>query len=218
MRTIKHLISGSLQYQDTVHSTIIFLKLLNVSVCNSTVNEALQNHPDYPSILSISDCLKEWKIENLAIKTNVEKLEKLPTPFITLLQNTSKDYIIATKVNANSITYTNHKDKQGTIAIDTFIRQWNNVVLLAEPNANAGEKDYKRQRRKEIRKQLQIPALFALLVAFGIAAIIKIAAVAGINNSLAFGLLALVKLIGIVTTTLLLWYEVDKSNPLLRQI
>lgn len=43
------------QYEPNVKATISFLNQLRVKVNNSTVNETLQNHPDWPSMLCISD-------------------------------------------------------------------------------------------------------------------------------------------------------------------
>jgi hypothetical protein len=48
------------------------LKRLKVNVSIETINETLQSHPDYPSFLSISDSLNNWKVENLVIQTSAE--------------------------------------------------------------------------------------------------------------------------------------------------
>jgi len=56
------------KYDPKVNTIIAFLKLLDVKVNNSTVDETLQNHPDWPSLLSISDALSKWNIPNAATK------------------------------------------------------------------------------------------------------------------------------------------------------
>lgn len=40
------------------------LKFINVSVTKSYLHERLQSHPDYHSLVSVSDVLKEYKVEN----------------------------------------------------------------------------------------------------------------------------------------------------------
>ena len=56
------------QYVTNVKATIAFLKQCKVNVNNATVNETLQNHPDWPSMLWISDSLTKWNITNGAGK------------------------------------------------------------------------------------------------------------------------------------------------------
>ncbi|HEY6976521.1 MAG TPA: hypothetical protein VH396_09525 [Chitinophagaceae bacterium] len=58
------------RYEHPVTATIALLQQLKVNATNTTVNETLQNHPDYPSLLSISDALKQWHIENVAFKVS----------------------------------------------------------------------------------------------------------------------------------------------------
>lgn len=70
------------QYEPNVKATIAFLRLLKVKVNDRTVNETLQNHPDWPSLLCINDSLHKWNIPNAAGKIEPEKIEELPGPFI----------------------------------------------------------------------------------------------------------------------------------------
>lgn len=81
------------QYENPVQATAALLKELKVKVNASAVNEALQNHPDYPSMLSISDGLKTWKIENMAVKVEKEKLDELPFPFIAHTKENGGSFI-----------------------------------------------------------------------------------------------------------------------------
>lgn len=74
------------QYEPNVKATIHFLKLLNVKVTNTTVNETLQNHPDWPSLLCISDSLNKWNVPNGAGKIDVSKIDELPPLYCTLNQ------------------------------------------------------------------------------------------------------------------------------------
>ncbi|MCW3111232.1 MAG: hypothetical protein JWQ09_5738, partial [Segetibacter sp.] len=59
------------QYDPTVEATISFLRLLKVPVNNVTVNETLQNHPDWPNLICISDSLNKWNIPNGAGKIDI---------------------------------------------------------------------------------------------------------------------------------------------------
>ena len=59
-----------------------FLRLLYVPVTGATVQNTLLNHPDYPSLLSISDALRTWKVNTIATRLPKEQLTQLPLPFI----------------------------------------------------------------------------------------------------------------------------------------
>ena len=72
------------QFEPNVKATVVFLKLLNVKVNAVTVNEILQNHPDWPSLLCISDSLNKWNVPNEAGKIDVTNIDELPTPFSSL--------------------------------------------------------------------------------------------------------------------------------------
>jgi len=48
--------------------TETILRSLKVNARHIAVEEAVQEHPDYPSLLSISDSLSRWHIDTLAKK------------------------------------------------------------------------------------------------------------------------------------------------------
>ena len=74
------------QYENPVAVTIQLLKRLHVKVSSYAIVKAILNHPDYPSILSISDALHTWHVENVAVSITPEKLTELPLPFITFIK------------------------------------------------------------------------------------------------------------------------------------
>lgn len=45
-------------------------------------NRKLLHHPDYPSLLSLSDALNTWKVNNAAARIPKENIAQLPLPFI----------------------------------------------------------------------------------------------------------------------------------------
>lgn len=84
------------------------LQNLKVKVTFDTVKTTLENHPDYPCILSISDALKQWKVDNYILQVDKEKLHQLPLPFIAHLQNT-RSFITVTNVTAGNVVYKNSR-------------------------------------------------------------------------------------------------------------
>lgn len=208
------------QFAQPVNATIQLIQQLNIKVCKSTINETLLNHPDYPGILSIADSLKQWHIDNIVLKTNEEKLAELPLPFIA--HTNKKGFITIRAINNNYITYTDNNNvgsKTITTSINDFITQWSGIVLLAEKNELSGEKLYKENHRKEVIQALKIPALLLLaVVAIIINSIFLYKQDTPNNHLIYYTISTLLKLVGVVVSSLLLWYEVDKANPVLKQI
>ncbi len=67
-----------------------YAQLLKVPLTNLTLQTTLEEHPDYPSLLSLSDAFDTFKIENAAIQIDAEQLETLPPPYIA----TSKTMVV----------------------------------------------------------------------------------------------------------------------------
>ena len=103
----------------------------------------IQSHPDYPSLLSISDTLSFFKINNLATNLENEELVHLPKYFIALIQDqkfisnlvfvekTTKGYKY---LNNNTVIESNE---------ETFLKSFQNVVLLVEKEENEPKKENK---------------------------------------------------------------------------
>jgi len=214
---VKHVLNIFNQYSYDSGIVIEFLKKLRISVADSTVDDSLQHHPDYPSILCISDSLKKWGVNNVMIKVDAEKLSQLPFPCITHTQR--EGFIIIDKVDQVQVHYTNGKGKTASMPLDNFLKVWSGVVLLAEAEEHAGEENYKANVWKGWATTLFSLGLLALPFILSIFAIAN-NALFGISehNVWGFSLLILLKAFGVVVSVLLLWHEIDKNNPLLQRI
>ena len=210
------------QYNPSVIATIFFLKRLGVKVNNATVNETLQNHPDWPSLLCVSDSLSKWNIPNGAGKTDSNKMEELPTPFIAYTHNKEAPLAIVTQVTGTTIQlYQKSCNAPVTETREDFLKKWDGVYLIAEPSQHSGESKYKVKKRKAFFNSLIPVTAFFALVLLSFLFLTNI-----ISNAVTFPVLQkagiylqyFVLLAGVVVTSLLLWYEIDKSSPLLQKV
>jgi hypothetical protein len=53
------------------------IKYWKLPITRTTTIDSLEAHPDFPSLYSISDNLKKWKIDSLALQIDAEKLDQL---------------------------------------------------------------------------------------------------------------------------------------------
>lgn len=210
------------QFDPNVKATIAFLKLHNVKVNSSTVNETLQNHPDWPSMLCIADSLNKWNVRNAAGKIEVNQIDELPFPFLAYTNN--REYPLAVVTNVHDISihlYSKNYSKQTTVSKDEFLISWTGIYLIAEPNKESGEKNYSKNKRKAFISSL-IPFVLFILMAF--ISFILIYKIINQNhrldsfNSASVYFQYFLFLLGVIVTSLLLWYEIDKNNPLLQKV
>lgn len=198
-------------FSPLVAATVTLLQQLQVKrITPNTVNEILQNHPDYPSLLSINDSLQQWHIDTAAFMAEPDKLHEIPAPFIAVLNN--KDFVTVIQ-NSEAITYKNGTNKKAISQTkEDFIQEWKGIVLLATATEQSGDANYTKEKQKELLQAAKLPLVLLLLAGIGLFAMYKS------NWHIGFSLLLLIKLAGIAVASLLLWYEIDKTNPLLKQI
>lgn len=194
---------------------------LKVKIAKTTLTKELEEHPDYPSLLSIGDVLSNYGIENLAIKLDPEKLSEIPTPFIAPITGGKSDVIffsVVREVKQESLTFFNPEEHEwADISKDDFLKRFSGTVLLAEADEHAGEKEYNKKIKEEKRtatiQGLIVFCIPAILILLGIVAFVRV----GRSALLPF-VFSILTLLGAVTGALLLWYELDRYNPVLLQI
>jgi uncharacterized membrane protein len=136
------------------------LRSLRVRVTGQTIYETLLSHPDYPSMLALSDALTEWRVDNTALQLNTaEQLRELPMPFVAHLSAQGGRYVLVTALKGDRITYTDTGRGPKTELLADFEKQWSGVVLLAEADEQAGEPDYVTKRTHELLQQARGPVV-----------------------------------------------------------
>lgn len=204
------------QFENPVEITMQLLKQLQVKVTNTTINETILNHPDYPSILSISDALNTWRVENAAIRIENDKLHELPLPCIAFTRNNAA-FILITSIKDDKVFYLTETNKTAAKEFQQFTKAFGGVVLLAQAGENAGEKNYTQKKKEQLKKQAGALSCFLAIVVLLFASMLLF-----INNNpqhyLLFPLLSILNFAGLLTSIILLWYEADKTNPALQKI
>ncbi|NJO25307.1 MAG: hypothetical protein HC867_05275 [Bacteroidia bacterium] len=197
-------------------STIHLLRQLKIPVTENTIAEKLEEHPDYPSLLSISETLKQWKVDNMALEVGEEKLDEIPLPFIAHLK--SGRFVTIKAVAKNSVTYTLQTGRKIIKSREGFLKEWDRVVLLAEALPGAGEKNFVKNRKTERQQNMRLPFIFFGFLSLVIGYLLLTAIPQFSNQVMAAAGLLLLKFAGSFVTALLLWYEMDKTNPVLQQL
>ena len=104
----------------------------------------------FKSLYGLSHLLTEYGIPNMAVKfEDKDKIVNLTAPF--LAQTEGGIFVIVLDIDRASGTLTyDSAGKTMSVALDTFIKSWNGVALLAFPEKGCGEPDYASHRVTEL--------------------------------------------------------------------
>jgi uncharacterized membrane protein len=197
-----------------------WLQLLNVQVPTAAIDNTLENHPEWPSLLCISDALNSWKILNAAAKDNNKKPELLPTPFLAVTHHPERPFAIVTDVQENElIVYHENYKKATPVSKEKFLQQWTGVYMLTEPDAKSGLQPGQANHHKS-RGQKAITGITALtfLCLLGYHFMPHIWNSVSLSSGIGTAMLFILYIAGIGISCLLLWHEIDKGNPILQKV
>lgn len=207
------------RFEPNVRATIAFLKLLNVKVTDTTVDETLQNHPDWPSLLCISDSLNKWNLPNAAGRIEVSDIDQLPTPFLAYVGSIENPLEIVSEISDSEIRLYSTKLNKPIIENKAdFLKRWNGVYLIAEKNEQSGEKNYEINRKNSFIRSLIPGSLIALLTIISFLFLQRNIELSEISSIIPVYVQFLILFTGIIVTSLLIWYEIDSNNPILHKV
>ncbi len=74
------------------------LKSLSINIDPAAVSAELDRHPDYPSLLAVSDVLTNFNIENAAFRVEPDELAKVPCPFFAHTYLNQGNFVVVNKI------------------------------------------------------------------------------------------------------------------------
>lgn len=203
-----------------VKATIRLLQLYGVRVNESMVNETLQNHPAWPSLLSVSDALSEWKVPNAAGKATPEELDTIPTPFMAVNHDRISQQAVVSQIRETEVDiYKSDFRRIETLTKDDFLKIWKGIFLIVEPDKNSGEHKYEINKQKYTAEIIIPIVLGLLLLSLGFLLIRSRVNTSLLSlNTLSLYFQYFIYVVGFIISGMLVWYEIDKSNPVLKKI
>lgn len=199
---------------NTVFVLYSLIKKLKIPVSSFTIDKDLHDHPDYPSMLALSDCLTSWNVPNEAFKINKETcdVKELPLPFVAHLKREGGEFVLVHGIQHDTVTLSNEKEKKGSLSLSEFFKFWDGVILYAEKDEISGEKEYKQSLLKGWLDEARLPFLVLILLCSVFYAL-------NIESSnLSYISLIILKLAGVGVSALLLMHSVNASNPFIQNL
>ena len=170
----------------------------------------LQQHPDYPSLLSINHTLDQLRIDNIAIKATYEQLQhEFPKPLLVHTNENGGTYRVVDNLDEQKVSFVNKQGKLRSQSKEEFMKTWSGVTMLVDEQTKGVEKNYARNRVKDFIDQARLPGAVIgfLLLVFYVVYFTD-------NLSTTFDYLFLgTKALGMIATVPLLVRLIDKQNP-----
>lgn len=199
---------------NTVFVLYSLINKLKIPVSSFTVEKDLLDHPDYPSMLALSDCLTSWNIPNEAFRVHKEScdISEFPLPFVAHLKRGGIEFVLVQKIEGDTVTFSNEMEQKVTLKRVDFLKFWDGIILYAEKEAGSGEKEYKQSLIKGWLNAARLPFLALVLLCC-----VFYASNPG-SASLPFLMLVLLKSTGVGISALLLLHSIDANNPFIQNL
>jgi protein-disulfide isomerase/uncharacterized membrane protein len=138
----------------------IWLSELGIRISPALLKRMLKSHPDYPSLLSVTDTLNDLGIENLAFKIERNQLHEVSTPFLAHVKSNDGEFVIVENRDTLEKVYPG------------FFKNWSGVVVTAEKPGHWNHEENNKSLATEKKINHQRFFVFAVLALTTVAAII----------------------------------------------
>ena len=101
--------------EKTLHD---YLKLIGITIPKSFLFDLIKSHPDYPSMLCITETLDLLAIPSSCLEINPQDVFEIPKPFLALLSDD----------NAKNKIFSSEKE----IKENLISKKWDGIILFAE--------------------------------------------------------------------------------------
>lgn len=208
--------------KDSENLVIVIRSILKHFNCSHTslyVKKILSEHLQYPSLLSIVDCLDEYNIKSVAIRKNSYHYSDFELPFVCLIQQqnwSSPAFTVVSSVDGGEMTYLDPEKKCfKQTSVKDFDKIDKNIILLLDGEDAKEETQYKKNRTKQyINLVSRLSPILFLLVSF----VLCFWSPLNASFSWIYYLSFFTSYIGSVFTFFLLKYKIDESDPFLKEV
>ncbi len=209
----------SLSLSHHTQSICRWLKLLQVNVPAHVVEETLQQHPFWPSLLCVSDALHCWQIPHIAAKGSMDDISQIDTPFLAVTRHPERPFAIVISIGENDVVLYQHSYRKATtMSRHYFLNAWTGVYMLAEPDAASGYKPKTKSGSVyNVNGFAPLAFLLTLTGLFLYQFFVQSITLRG-NLYTGFLLFFILYCAGLLVSILLLWYDIDKANPFLQKV
>lgn len=139
---------------NNLEKTIVkWLRLLNMKVSLEYIKEQLTSHPNYPSLVSVTDVLDGLKIDNVSLVVDKNNWSEIPTPFLAHVNSGYGGFVLVEKI------------PQAIRDNPNFLSDWDGIAVLAEKPTNFYNKENELKLQKETKaKKLRFSLAVSMIL------------------------------------------------------
>jgi uncharacterized membrane protein len=190
-----------------------FCWALHIRLDFQSIYDELLTHPDYPSLLAVSDVLATFNVENGAYRITETEFVNVPCPFIAHTALNEGDFLLVEKIEGQTLTVSNERWNRHKLSIEEFKKTFSGLILSAETSVQASTPFKLSDILANVKAPLVITGSVFILI---LALVFHTTYFTGI--SWALSLLTFFKSVGLITSVLLLIQSIDSNNPLVRKL
>jgi len=198
------------------------LESVNIRYTRSNLQNLLEAHVEYPSLLSIKDVLAEYGVVSMAVRRGSHVYGEFETPFICSIQKegwSSSSFTVVTSADESDLTYLDPlTQKLVNVPIAEFQKIDKEIILLLDGEMAKDEVNYSENKRLEATDQIIkfLPiSLLTVVFVFSIANILM----QGYSLSTLVGAIFLItSFTGMLLSSLLIRHDINAHDPFVKEV
>ncbi|QHI36210.1 hypothetical protein IMCC3317_15690 [Kordia antarctica] len=116
-----------------IEKLFLYLRKQHIYIDKKEFTFQFESHPEYPSLLAVSDTLNFFNISNGALHVDAVDFKLLPKTFFTKLQETNTDTLTLVETKQSDNQYRIYQgSKVKTVSRDSLLQKWKGIVFLIE--------------------------------------------------------------------------------------
>lgn len=195
----------------------LLIKKLRIPISREGIVSELQKHPDYSSLLSISDVLDYWNVPNASYSLSFDELMETEMPEYFIAYFASKEFVLVSSINEEFAIVANEHWNNHKMSLADFKKNYAGSVLVAEKSTNSREADYNSKKRAELIEDYKFHGVIGCFIAILLSAFLVHPSFFPIF-SWQIVLLTVFKTLGLVIGILLLAQSINSNNPLIQKM
>lgn len=207
---------------DLYYTSGFVLGLFNVRYTKLNLQNLLEAHVDYPSLLSLKDILAEFNVVSMAVRKGNHSYAEFETPFICAIQKegwSSPSFTVVTSAGDSNVMYLDPlSQKLVNIGTSDFEKIDKDIILLLDGEMARDEVNYSENKQIERTDRIVKHLPYYLLIAIFVFSIFILLMQGYFLSTLVGVIFMVTSFTGILVSSLLIRHEINSHDPFVKEV